>query len=40
MRQFLWKNKNMKVESGWSLKFIIRFMETAHEPLHLHIWRF
>jgi hypothetical protein len=35
IRQFLLETKNMKAKGGWKLRFIVSFIETAHEPLHL-----
>jgi hypothetical protein len=38
IRSFLSKNTNMV--AVWMLKFVVCFVETTHEPLHLDKWTF
>jgi hypothetical protein len=34
----LLKTKNTNMAAVWMLKFIVCFVETTHEPLHLDKW--
>jgi hypothetical protein len=38
IRPFLSKTKNTNMAAVWMLKFIVCFVETTHEPLHLDKW--
>jgi hypothetical protein len=38
VRPFLSKIKNTNMAAGWMLKFIVCFVETTHELLHLNKW--
>jgi hypothetical protein len=38
MRQFLSKTENTNMAAVWMLKFIFRFVETTHDPLHFDKW--
>jgi hypothetical protein len=38
MRPFLSETKNTNMTASWMLKFIVCFVETTHEPLHLDKW--
>jgi hypothetical protein len=38
MWQFLSKTENTNMAAVWVLKFIVGFVETTHEPLHLDKW--
>jgi hypothetical protein len=38
IRPFLSKTKNTNITAVWMLKFIVRFVETTHERLHLNKW--
>jgi hypothetical protein len=38
MRPFLSKTTNTNMAASWMLKFIVYFVGTTHEPLHLAKW--
>jgi hypothetical protein len=38
IRPFLSKTKNTNMAAVWMLKFVVCFVETIREPLHLDKW--